>query len=636
MLLDKFFKKTEAPQKSVDSPNQQRPQPAPVAQVPARRPQQPGGVPLPGSVPVAGQIAVNNRGLHKTASAPVQVNGMRVQPPAASVRQRVREADKDVVNFLIEGKDLKILTGVNGVVRISEDQAQYIALVSHEKDGVSQNILVVARDYAKVPETQTVRILLQRKGYSFGIEYLVDLSVIKQLYDRTQGNVKVRGDVAQMQRRFVELVTEAAHKRCSDIHLLFDSQGGIIRVRSDNVMMKLTDLSTGEASALCQAAFAMCEASDSTYNPQQYQGARMTDTSVKAKGLTMPNGVQSLRLQFNPLSQGRYLVVRLLYAQKIGSNEDVDTLGYAPNHVRDIKLMRRRKEGIIIISGPTGSGKSTTLQRALAATYRERPGLNIITIEDPPEYVIPGAAQLVVVNATTAEERSEKFRQAITASLRSDPNIIMIGEIRDTASALLAFEAAMTGHVAWASLHANDAISNLDRLRDKHVEIWKLTDAKLVAGLIGQRLLRRTVMEKALTFDQACEAGLVSDALREHLPKLAGDYLSHVRFAGEKRYDERSGEWKVIDDINDAYRGRTVCAETIRPNQKFLDLYKEEKKSEAIDYWFEHLNGMTMREHGLTKILKGEVCPNEVDYELGDLTEIDPRRVPIIMAYVAG
>ncbi len=629
-MLERFFKKNDA-QKS--APPQQRPaSPTPPGPSPVRR-------------EMVAPPAVN-RGLHKSAVAPAQVNGVRVQPPVSSTRQRAREADKDVVNFLVEAKNLKLITGTNGVVQISEDQAQYIALVAHEKDGKTRQILVVARDYAKVSETATVRILLGKKGYSWETEYLVDLQVISQIYDRTQGNIKVRGDVAQMQRRFIELVTDAASKRCSDIHLTFDNQGGVIRVRSDNVMMKLTDLSTGEASALCQAAFAMCEASDSTYQPQQYQGARMTDTSVKAKGLTMPSGVGSLRLQFNPLSQGRYMVVRLLHAQKVGTNEDVDTLGYAPNHVRDIKQMRRRKEGIIIISGPTGSGKSTTLQRALAATYRERPGLNIITIEDPPEYVIPGAAQLVVVNAATAEERSEKFRQAITAALRSDPNIIMIGEIRDTASALLAFEAAMTGHVAWASLHANDAISNLDRLRDKHVELWKLTDAKLVAGLIGQRLLRRTVhsirdkdgneVGGSLTFDEACAAGLVTPELQEHLPKLAGAYLSQVRFAGEKRLDPVTNEWVSLDDANDAYRGRTVCAETIRPNQKMLDLYKADKKSEAIDYWFEHLNGMTMREHGLTKVLKGELCPNEVDYELGDLTEIDPSRVPIIMAYVAG
>jgi type II secretory ATPase GspE/PulE/Tfp pilus assembly ATPase PilB-like protein len=210
----------------------------------------------------------------------------------------------------------------------------------------------------------------------------------------------------------------------------------------------------------------------------------------------------------------------------------------------------------------------------------------------------------------------------------------MIGEIRDTASAMLAFEAAMTGHVAWASLHANDAMSNLDRLRDKKVEMYKLTDAKLVAGLIGQRLLRRTRLDLALTFEEACEANIVPDELMEYLPKLAGPYLKKIRFAGEKQKDKVTGEWNFIEDINEAYRGRTVCAETILPDQKFLDLYADGKKGSAEQYWLENLQGMTMREHGLTKVLNGELCPLEVNYELGSLLEIPVERVSKIMSYV--
>lgn len=617
MVLLNFFKKNDAPQKNdiTASPRSQQL----VAQKAS-------------DAAVAAPVAAN-RGLHKPVGAVAPAGS---QPPATSVRQRAREADSKIVEHLTNPKvDWKLITGTSGIVEISENQAKYACLLAYEKDGVTQHTFVVARDYAKVAETSAVRMLLQRKGYSWANEFLVDLTVISDIYARNQGNVKIRGDVAEMQRRFVELITYAYKRGCSDVHIYFDPSGGHIRVRCDNVMMKLTDIVPSDASALCQAAFAMCEISDTTYNPQQHQGARMTDISVKSKGLQLPTGIQSLRLQFNAVTNGRYVVIRLLPTQKLGANDDVDTLGYAPNHVRDIRLMRRRKEGIIIISGPTGSGKSTTLQRSLAATYRERPGLNIITIEDPPEYHIPGAAQLVVVNASTAEERNEKFRQAITASLRSDPNIIMIGEIRDTSSALLAFEAAMTGHVAWASLHANDAISNLDRLRDKKVEMWKLTDAKLVAGLIGQRLVRRTVQEKALTFAEACEAGLVTPELQEHLPKLAGPYLDNIRFGGVKRRDPETNEWVPLEDENEAYSGREVCAETIRPNQKLLDLYKADRKVEAIEYWFTELNGMTMREHGLTKVLKGVCCPNEIDYELGDLTEIDPKRVPIIMSYVA-
>jgi type II secretory ATPase GspE/PulE/Tfp pilus assembly ATPase PilB-like protein len=157
----------------------------------------------------------------------------------------------------------------------------------------------------------------------------------------------------------------------------------------------------------------------------------------------------------------------------------------------------------------------------------------------------------------------------------------------------------------------------------------------LIAGLIAQRLVRRTVLDKALTYEQAVEADLVPADLKEYLPKLAGPYLSKIRFAGEKKFNPETREWETLADINEAYKGRTVCAEVIRPDQTFLDLYKDDRKSDALKYWIEQLNGMTMREHGLIKVLAGEVCPIEVDKELGSLLEIPVERVATLMSYVA-
>lgn len=616
MILEKLLKKFNFNGQTAVSAQPTAPAARPVQlQKPA--------VPVPASAPTQPPVSTG-RGIYKQSAEPAGPLGSRLKG---------KEASASDIEKLMDAR-WKIITGTNGIVEITETQSKYVVLLAADKDGKVFHTLVVARDYARNSETSSVKIALQRRGYTWNNEFLVDLSVVASIYERTGGNVKTKGnvgDVAHMQKQFIDLVAYAAKRRCSDIHLDFESHQGKVRVRSDNVIMKLHDLLPAEASAMCQAAFAMAEASDATYSPQQHQGARITEQSVKKKGLALPADVSSLRLQFDTLSQGRYLVVRLLYAQKVGSNEDVDSLGYSPNQMRDIRLIRRRKEGVIIISGPTGAGKSTTLQRALSATAREQPGLNILTIEDPPEYFIPGAIQIAVMNATTAEERDEKFRQAITAALRSDPNIIMIGEIRDTSSAMLAFEAAMTGHLTWASLHANNAMANLDRLRDKKVEFYKLTDAALIAGLIAQRLVRRTVRDISLTFEQACEAGIVSPELQEHLPKIAGPYLHQVRFAGIKKFNEQTGKWVALEDENEAYKGRTVCAEVIRPDQQFLDFYKNDQKSEAQRHWIEHLGGMTMREHGLVKLLSGEVCPNEIDMEMGTLLDITPERAAQVM-----
>src|SRR5690606_30433791 len=273
--------------------------------------------------------------------------------------------------------------------------------------------------------------------------------------------------------------------------------------------------------------------------------------------------------------------------------------------------------GINVISGPTGSGKSTTLQRSLTSLMRENPGRNVVTIEDPPEYVIEGAAQMPVTDAKTAEDRSEKFRQAITASLRSDPDVIMIGEIRDQASSQLAFEAAMTGHGVWTSLHANDAPSVLDRLRDQKVELFKLCDATLVTGLIGQRLLKRTIAEHAVDFEEGVQRGFISDEVEDYMRKNAGPWLKNIRFAGTHLFGDNPAA---------AYAGRRVVAEVIEPDQPFMDLVKEDKKNEAVQYWKEQLNGLSMLEHAFALVCSGELDIREMQNSVGSVFGIDPNR----------
>lgn len=559
----------------------------------------------------------------KSLSKPAQAAGSHALPANARVAQqpRTREASPEIIGQIVNFKG-SILTAPGGVAELTPAQARYIALLGGA-DG--RNILVVSKDYALHHETSSARSTFRRKGLVWSNEFLVDLDVIRRIYEKVQSSAPVlkNGDTAQMQREFLNLLSKAAAARSSDIHIVVHRYEATVKIRADGVMMKLHDLTSGVALELCQAAFAMADSSDPTYIPMEYQGARVTEGSLK--GLRFPEGVQSVRLQFNPLpAGGRYMVARLLYAQKVGSKADVDELGYAPNQIRQIREMRRKPYGINIISGPTGSGKSTTLQRGLSALMREKPGINVITIEDPPEYVIEGAAQLPVTNAKTAEERSEKFRQAITASLRSDPDVIMIGEIRDRASAHLAFEAAMTGHGVWASLHANDAVSILDRLRDQGVELYKLGDGTLMTGLIGQRLVRKTNPEHAIGFEEGVKLGFVTEDTAKAIRHAAGRRIGKIRFAGTHKLAEASKA--------EAYSGRSVVAEVILPDQKFLDFIKADRKPDAVAYWLEKLAGMTMLEHAFVQMCRGDLDPRELEDKVGLLRDLDVSRLETVFA----
>ncbi len=545
---------------------------------------------------------------------------------------RNRELTEEQKYKLVQ-QEWSLLTAPGGVAEISANQAQYVALIqmpSSSPDKRASNVFVVAKDYLVHPDTSTVRNIVRRKGISINSEVLVDMATVRAIYEKAalaNPNASFAGSsgatAAVMQQDFIRLMEIAAKTGTSDIHIVVDKYTAVIKIRSDGVMMKLKEMPSGAALELCNAVFNMTETSEATYKPLDYQAARITEGSLK--GLKFPPGVQSVRLQFNPLpAGGRYLVARLLYAQKVGSNADIDELGYTANQISEIRKMRRKTIGINIICGPTGSGKSTTLQRSLTAMMRERPGINGITIEDPPEYIIEGWVQLPIAAAITAEDRTKNFAQAMNAVLRDDPDAIMIGEIRDLISANLAYGAAETGHTVWASLHANSAIGILDRLRDLGIELYKLGDATKFTGLVSQRLVRRIHPDHMCGFEEARENKLVSEEVFRTLEKLAGGRVKDIRFAATHR----------VTNPNDAFKGRTVAAETILPDQKFLDLYIGSTKSEALAYWKEQMDGMDMLESALALILQGLVDVRSVEDTVGLIEDIDPARVARILELV--
>jgi type II secretory ATPase GspE/PulE/Tfp pilus assembly ATPase PilB-like protein len=299
------------------------------------------------------------------------------------------------------------------------------------------------------------------------------------------------------------------------------------------------------------------------------------------------------------------MVLRLLY-NDTDKSTDICALGYEPEQKAQVDSMKRRPTGINIISGPTGSGKSTTLQRTLLSIHSECKGSkHIITVEDPPEYPMPGIVQTPVANADTEEARSNAFQAAIKATMRLDPNIIMIGEMRDTPSVQLAVRAAMTGHQVWSTVHANNAFAIIDRMVDLGVSLNIMADPTIVTGMICQRLLKVLCphCKRPLT-------DVISHFSHEDQTRVMGSSIdlgsAHVAGLG---CDHCSGS---------GVAGRTVVAEVVVPDQKLMDFIRKGDRHEAIKYWRDR-GGSSMLEQAILKINRGIVDPFQAEEEVGPL-----------------
>jgi len=421
---------------------------------------------------------------------------------------------------------------------------------------------------------------------------------------------------ARMRREVIELVAQMASKRASDIHITVAERTTLVRARITGSMTTVAEWPADYGHSFCAAAFAMADASDVNYQPYEYQGARCSNR----KDLKLPSGVIALRLQFNPIVYGgRALIIRILYDEDDKPNDhipQVTELGFTEEQAEDFQLLRSKPFGINVVAGPTGHGKSTTLSVNIASIIKAyKYNIAFYTVEDPPEYVIDGAVQMPVVNASTQQERNEAFTKAIAAALRSNPDRIMIGEIRDDASAKLAFEAAMTGHQVWTTLHSNDAVTIPFRLRDLGVEDFKLTDPTLVTGLISQRLVKKlcphcarpVISPDELSYDLIARLDEISiplERVKLHNPKGCG----------------HCGE-------GNGYAGRTVVAEIIVPDHKFMEYVQHNNKAMAEYHWLTVLGGRSMMEHAIERVYNGELDPQDTEKIMGPL-EIPNRESP--------
>jgi len=275
--------------------------------------------------------------------------------------------------------------------------------------------------------------------------------------------------------RFVNLLIREAHDaRASDIHLESTCDGLLARFRVDGVLTDVPSPPKGLQAAVISRVKLLAELDIAERRAPQ-------DGRIRVR---LEERELDLRVSTVPTLYGESVVLRLL--DRGGRPVALDELGMAPETLETFRRLAERPHGILLATGPTGSGKTTTLYTALG--LRQRTAEKIITVEDPVEYHLEGVTQ-VPVNV----KAGMTFAGALRSILRQDPDVLMVGEMRDGETAAIAIQAALTGHLVFSTLHTSDAASALSRLVDLKVEPYLI--AATLEGVLAQRLVRRICPE---------------------------------------------------------------------------------------------------------------------------------------------
>jgi type IV pilus assembly protein PilB len=315
-----------------------------------------------------------------------------------------------------------------------------------------------------------------------------------------------------------------------------------------------------------------------------------------------------LRIAISPVVWGEQVIIRLL--DKSGTSLRLEEMGYTGRALRTIRESIKYPNGMILTSGPTGSGKSTSMYALLQEIKSDE--INIVTLEDPVEYKIGGVNQ-IQVNADVGLT----FANGLRSILRQDPDVVMVGEIRDKETAQLAVQAALTGHLVFSTLHTNSAAGILPRLLDMGIEPFLI--ASTVRTVIGQRLVRRTAEDNEKYETATAETEAIHKVLGNLLPASEADMkkvtedigYKTLPLKGQNAYTLYKG--KDSPDAPGGYKGRMGLYEVFNVSEEIQDLVIKRATSAEIQRAAISQGMITMREDGYLKALAGKTSIAEVD-----------------------
>lgn len=581
---------------------------------------------------------INKMGIPKPVPAPEglftvelggqDVTGMKFNLPAKQEKNELTHSDL-LHNFENSGQ---LLTAVGGPLQIPEETRKICALYS-------SGLFLVSESHKNSPLVRSVALLARRQNYQVNEPpQFVTPSIIQRAYmqaDRVSSTT--RYDDNAMRRRINHVLQIASDMNANDIHVETSDGQCKFQLRIDGSLRVWEIWTQQEGEQFIAAVWSHADvASGVSANWNEPLAATLSHKSGPDT-LTLPEVVGGVRCQWMPLVNGRYLNMRLNYdgGKMLGASVedvDVDSLGFNAEQTALCRHLRALPGTMRMIAGPVNQGKTTTLRillnRRMAETeYR----LNCILVEDPPEGGVKGARQIGVSSVTDEKLRGRLLSEVMRASLRLDPDIVMLGEIRDFETATMAFRLALTGRQVYTTLHVYAALAIPQRIRDLGIEPYLVYDHNLLRGLFSQRLARKLCPHCKIP---AAEAVKNDQTAVEYVTRVrAGSAL--MRYHRQYGFGPIDPKNMVEPDLSEVYfanlngceqcfqgrNGRTVMVEIVNADSQVMTYLRNGEMDKAREYWLSPngLGGISMQWHGIEKVETGLISPVDAEFEMGPL-----------------
>ena len=516
----------------------------------------------------------------------------------------------ELKNITIDQDILTLLPG--------DASSRVFAVPIGEKDGL---LNIAMLDVTNVQSTDFISNLVNRpirvwmaseRGINEILEqYHGDFSGVKDAVEETTAEAEAKSNVktivqdSPISKALTTILSYAAKTKASDIHIEPLENSLIIRCRIDGVLRRIMDLPKTVAPALVSRIKILSNLKiDEHRIPQDGQFTVLVDDQEI-----------DLRIAISPVTWGEQVVIRLL--DKKGVSMEIEKMGMTGHALHDVLDGIKKPNGMILTSGPTGSGKSTTLYALIQKIKSEE--INIVTLEDPVEYKMDGINQIQVnVDAGLT------FANGLRSILRQDPDVVMVGEIRDSETASLAVQAALTGHLVFSTLHTNSAAGILPRLLDMGIEPFLL--ASTLNVVIGQRLVRRTTEKHEDYKSSELETTGINELLGDILPKSKEEVEKVSKDLGYANLPIKNDDFYMLShgvaskENPGGYSGRAGLYETIVVDEDIQKLIISHATSAEIMRLAKKKGTVTMRQDGMLKALSGITTIEEVNRVASDLT----------------